>query len=148
MQLFIGKAVLDTVLGASASVSFGELVPVLGALVAITVALDLAQAIQNEQSRVLGELVGRRALDRVLDVATRVDLLAFESPDFYDRLQRARAQGQYRSLQTVNGLLGILSSSVTAVGIIVALAVLQPLLLPFILIGDVLALDRRVAEHA
>ena len=137
VQLFIGKAVLDTVLGAGSSASFGELVPVLAALVAITVALDLAQAIQNEQSRVLGELVGRRALDRVLDVATRVDLLAFESPDFYDRLQRARAQGQYRSLQTVNGLLGILSSSVTAVGIIVALAVLQPLLLPFILIGYV-----------
>ncbi len=137
VQLFIGKEVLDTVLGAGSSVSFGELVPVLAALVGITVALDLAQAIQNEQSRVLGELVGRRALDRVLDVATRVDLLAFESPDFYDRLQRARAQGQYRSLQTVNGLLGIVGSSVTAVGIIIALAALQPLLLPFILIGYV-----------
>jgi ATP-binding cassette, subfamily B, bacterial len=137
LQLFIGKAVLDTVLGAGASVSFGELAPVLAALVAITVALDLAQAIQNEQSRVLGELVGRRALDRVLDVATRVDLLAFESPDFYDRLQRARAQGQYRALQTVNGLLGIVGAAVTAVAIIVALAALQPLLLPFILIGYV-----------
>jgi ABC-type multidrug transport system fused ATPase/permease subunit len=137
VQLFIGKAVLDTVLGAGATVSFGELAPVLAALVAITVALDLAQAIQNEQSRVLGELVGRRALDRVLDVATRVDLLAFESPDFYDRLQRARAQGQYRALQTVNGLLGIVGASVTAVAIIVALAALQPLLLPFILVGYV-----------
>ncbi len=137
VQLFIGKDVLDTVLGAGSSVSFSELAPVLGALVAITVALDLSQAIQNEQSRVLGELVGRRALDRVLDVATRVDLLAFESPDFYDRLQRARAQGQYRALQTVNGLLGIVAASVTAVAIIVALAALQPLLLPFILIGYV-----------
>ena len=85
-------------LGAGATVSFAELAPVLAALVAITVALDLSQAIQNEQSRVLGELVGRRALDRVLDVATRVDLLAFESPDFYDRLQRAR-RGAYRALQ-------------------------------------------------
>jgi ATP-binding cassette, subfamily B, bacterial len=137
VQLFIGKAVLDTVLGAGASVSFGELVPVLAALVAITVALDLAQAIQNEQSRVLGELVGRRALDRVLDVATRVDLLAFESPDFYDRLQRARAQGTFRSLQTVNGLLGFIGASISAVGIVAALAALQPLLLPLVLLGYV-----------
>jgi ATP-binding cassette subfamily B protein len=135
IQLFVGKAVLDEVLGAGESVSFGDLVPVLGALVAVTVALDLARAVQAEQSRVLGELVGRRALDRVMDVSTKIDLLAFESPDFYDRLQRARAQGQFRALQTVNGLLGIVGAAVAAVGIIAALAALQPLLVPFIVVG-------------
>jgi ATP-binding cassette subfamily B protein len=137
VQLFVGKAVLDAVLGAGGKVDFDELAPALAALVAITVGLDLARAIQNEQSRVLGELVGRRAIDRVLDVSTRIDLLAFESPDFYDRLQRARAQGQYRALQTVNGLVGIVGSAVAAAGIIVALAALQPLLLPFVIVGYV-----------
>ena len=136
-QLFVGKAVLDEVLGAGEAVSFSDLVPVLAALVGVTVALDLARAIQAEQSRVLGELVGRRALDRVMDVSTRIDLLAFESSDFYDRLTRARAQGQFRALQTVNGLLGIVGSSVAAVGIIAALAALQPLLVPFIVVGYV-----------
>jgi ATP-binding cassette subfamily B protein len=134
-QLFVGKEVLEAVLGAGDTISFGDLVPVLAALVAVTVALDLAQAIQNEQSRVLGELVGRRAVDRVMDVSTKIDLLAFESPDFYDRLQRARAQGQFRALQTVNGLLGIVGSSVAAISIVVALAALQPLLLPFVIVG-------------
>ena len=84
----------------------GASLPELAALVGITVALDFARAIQVEQTRVLSELVGRQALSRVIDVSTRVDLLAFESPDFYDRLQRARAQGMFRSMQTVNGLLG------------------------------------------
>jgi ATP-binding cassette, subfamily B, bacterial len=135
VQLFVGKEVLDTVLGAGESVEFGELVPVLAALVAVTVALDLARAIETEQTRVLGELVGRRAIDRVLDVSTRIDLLAFESPDFYDRLQRARAQGQFRALQTVSGLLGILGAAVAGVGIVAALAALQPVLLPFVLVG-------------
>jgi ATP-binding cassette subfamily B protein len=134
-QLFVGKRVLETVLGAGGSVQFGDLVPVLAALVAVTVALDLARAIQTEQSRVLGELVARSAVDRVMDVSTRIDLLAFESPDFYDRLQRARAQGQFRALQTVNGLLGIVGSSVAALSIVAALAALQPLLLPFVVIG-------------
>jgi ATP-binding cassette subfamily B protein len=136
-QLFVAKAVLDEVLGAGERVSFSDLVPVLAALVGVTVALDLARAVQAEQSRVLGELVGRRALDRVMDVSTKIDLLAFESPDFYDRLTRARAQGQFRALQTVNGLLGIVGASVAAVGIIVALAALQPLLVPFIVVGYV-----------
>ena len=134
-QLFVGKRVLETVLAAGGTVEFTDLVPVLALLVAVTVALDLARAIQNEQSRVLGELVGRKAVDRVMDVSTRIDLLAFESPDFYDRLQRARAQGQFRALQTVNGLLGIVGASVAAVSIVVALAALQPLLLPFVAIG-------------
>jgi ATP-binding cassette, subfamily B, bacterial len=137
VQLFVGKAVLDAVLGASGDVQLSELVPALAALVAVTVALDLARAVQAEQSRVLGELVGRRAIDRVLDVSTRIDLLAFESPEFYDRLQRARAQGQFRALQTVNGLLGILSALVAGAGLVIALVALQPLLLPFVVIGYV-----------
>jgi hypothetical protein len=97
-QLFIGKALLDAVLRAGGENRFVEVLPTLAALVAVTVVLDFAQAVENEQSRVLGELVGRRAFDRVLDVATRVDLLSFEDPDFYDRLARARAQGMFRSL--------------------------------------------------
>ena len=135
VQLFVGKEVLDAVLGAGGELKFDELAPALGALVAITVALDLAQAVQAEQSRVLGELVGRKAIDRVIDVSTRIDLLAFESPDFYDRLQRARAQGQFRALQTVQGLLGIVGAAVASIGIVAALATLQPLLLPFVIVG-------------
>jgi ATP-binding cassette, subfamily B, bacterial len=134
-QLFVAKRVLNTVLGSGGSVQFSDLAPVLGALVVVTVAIDLARAIQTEQGRVLGELVARSAVDRVMDVSTRIDLLAFESPEFYDRLQRARAQGQFRALQTVNGLLGIVGSSVAAITIVVALAAIQPLLLPFVVIG-------------
>ena len=135
VQLFVAKAVFDAILGNNGTADFEQLAPPLAALVVVTVTLDLARAIQTEQSRVLGELVGRKAVDRVMDVSTRIDLLAFESPDFYDRLQRARAQGQFRALQTVNGLLGIVGASVTAAAIIFALAALQPLLLPFVLIG-------------
>jgi ATP-binding cassette subfamily B protein len=135
VQLFVAKQVFETVLNAGSSADFQDLAPVLVALVVVTVTLDLARTIQTEQGRVLGELVGRRAIDRVLDVATRIDLLAFESPEFYDRLQRARAQGQFRALQTVNGLLGIVGASVAAVSLVLALAALQPLLLPFVVIG-------------
>ena len=135
LQLFISKAVLDAVFAAGANDDFASLAPSLAALVGITVALDFARAIETEQTRVLSELVGRQALSRVIDVSTRVDLLAFESPDFYDRLQRARAQGMFRSMQTVNGLLGLVGSLVAAFGIVLALAAMQPLLLPLVVLG-------------
>jgi ATP-binding cassette, subfamily B, bacterial len=135
VQLFVAQAVFSAVLGNGGKADLETLAPPLVALVAVTVTLDLARAVQAEQSRVLGELVGRRATDRVLDVSTRIDLLAFESPEFYDRLQRARAQGQFRAIQTVNGLLGVVGSLGTAVAIVLALAAIQPLLLPFVLIG-------------
>jgi ATP-binding cassette, subfamily B, bacterial len=136
-QLFVGKELLEAVFRAGGEDDFAAVLPALAALVAVSVAIDLAQAIETEQSRVLGELVGRRAFDRVLDVATRVDLLSFEDPDFYDRLARARAQGMFRSLQTVNGLLGLVGASVAAVGIVAALTALQPLLLPLVAFGYV-----------
>ncbi len=135
-QLFAGKAVLTSIVAARGG-SFGDVVPALAVLVGVTVALDLAQAVEAEQSRLLAELVGRRALERVIDVAVSVDLLAFEQPDFYDRLRRAQAQGMFRAMQTVNGLLGVVGGAVAAVGIVAALAGLQPLLVPLVLLGYV-----------
>ena len=134
-QLFIAKALFEAVLGAGGTRDLAGTAPELAALLAITVVLDVARALQQEQSRVLSELVARRALDRVLDVSTRIDLLAFESPDFYDRLMRARSQGSMRSFQIVNGFLGLVGSSLASIGLVIALAALQPLLLPFVALG-------------
>jgi ATP-binding cassette subfamily B protein len=131
-QLFIARALFEAVLAAGGTRDLAGVAPELAALLAITVALDFARAVQTEQTRVLSELVGRRALDRVLDVSTRIDLLAFEAPDFYDQLTRARAQGQFRSFQIVNGFLGLLGSAIASVGLILALAAMQPILLPFV----------------
>jgi ATP-binding cassette subfamily B protein len=135
VQLFVVNRLFEAVLGAGGTDDFGAIVPELAALVAVGLLLSLAQAVQIEQSRILGELVGRRAFDMVLNVATRIDLLAFESPAFYDRLIRAVTQGQLRSVQIVTGLVGLIGASVAVVGIVVALAALQPLLLPLVLLG-------------
>jgi ATP-binding cassette subfamily B protein len=134
-QLFVAKALFTAVLRSSGTDDFAGILPELGALVGISLVLVLAQAVLAEQSRVLSELVGRKAFDRVLDVSTRIDLLAFESPSFYDRLIRAMTHGQVRSIQMVNGLVGLFGSTVAAVGILIALSTLQPLLLPLVLLG-------------
>jgi ATP-binding cassette, subfamily B, bacterial len=135
VQLYVVKRLFDAVLGAGENDDFGSILPELGALVVVALVLSLAQAVQAEQSRVLAELVGRRAFDRVLDVASRIDLLAFESPSFYDRLIRAVTQGQFRSMQVVTGLVGLVGAAVSGVAIVIALAALQPLLLPLVVLG-------------
>jgi ABC-type multidrug transport system fused ATPase/permease subunit len=133
-QLFVGRAVFASVLDAHGA-GFSHVLPSLAAFVGLNLALDLAGAVEAEQSRLLGELVGRRALDRVIDVTVSVDLLAFEDPAFHDRLRRAQAQGQWRAMQTVTGLLGVVGAAVAGIGILAALAGLQPLLVPIVLLG-------------
>ncbi len=135
-QLLLGKRVLQALLDANATVDgFGPVVPGLAALVAITVLLSFAAAVQVEQTRILGELVARAAHERVLDAATAVELEAFEWPGFFDRLQRAQLAGSTRPLQLVNGLGTLTASVVTLVGVAAALVALQPILVPFILLG-------------
>jgi ATP-binding cassette subfamily B protein len=134
-QLFVGKAVLSSILGAGQHGGFSTVLPKLALLVGVAVVLDLIGIVRAEQTRVLGELVGREALGRVLEVSTRVDLLSFEDPDFHDRLRRAQSQGMFRSLQTVQGLLGIVGALTGAAGVVAALVALQPLLLPIAAVG-------------
>ena len=138
VQLLLGKSVLESLLDSSQTVrGFSHVVPSLAALVAVTVLLSFAAAAQAEQSRILGELLARAANERVLDAASAVDLEAFEWPGFFDRLQRAQVAAMTRPLQLVNGLGTLVTSVVTLAGIAAALVALQPILVPFILLGYV-----------
>jgi ATP-binding cassette, subfamily B, bacterial len=132
VQLLIAREVLQAILTAHA---FGHVFPWLLAIVGVTVALDLARAVEREQSNVLAELVTRHATEHILDVVTVAELIEFEHPEFHDRVRRAQMQGQLRALQTVSGLLGVIGALVAAIGLVVALGALQPLLLPLILVG-------------
>ncbi len=135
-QLLLGKSVLGSLLDENPpGGNFSLVVPELAALVALTVALNFANALQTEQSRVLGELVGRAASQRVLDVSAGIDLEAFELPSFFDRLQRAHVGSLTRPMQMVNGLMTLTTSLLSLAGLSAALAVIEPLLLPFILLG-------------
>jgi len=133
VQVFAGKLAIEAVLDADGDLA--SILPELGVLIAVTVLLAVVNVVEEEQSRVLGELAGRRALDRVIDVATSVDLLAFEDPDFHDRLRRAQGQGPFRGLEVVHGLVALVGSAVTAIVLLVTLVALQPLLLPFVVLG-------------
>jgi len=133
IQLLVGAAVLDSLLGAE-SVAGGAAAaaPGLAAMVGISVLQRFATAAEREQRDILQELVSQYAERRVLDVTGRVDLVAFESPQFFDRLQRASAGAGMRTLQIVQGLLALAESAAMTAGTVMVLFVLQPLLVPLL----------------
>jgi ATP-binding cassette, subfamily B, bacterial len=135
--LVLGQRALEEV--AQASQTGGSVATVLpwALLVAAVGAVQmLAGSLQRERQQILGELVGHHVEERILDVAAAVELEAFETPAFHNRIQRARMQ-RHQPLNLVYGITGLANSSFRIVGVVVALVAIEPALVP--LVGAVLA---------
>ncbi|HUP72460.1 MAG TPA: ABC transporter ATP-binding protein [Acidimicrobiales bacterium] len=135
LQLLAGRKVLAEVLASGDEGRFGDVLPSVILLAVVTAIVAFANLARVERQRILSELVGRYATNRVLDVSTAVDLLAYESPAFHDRLQRAQVNAATRPLQMVNGVLGVLGALFTIAGIAGALLFLEPLFLLLVLVA-------------
>ncbi|MGH8923533.1 MAG: ABC transporter ATP-binding protein [Acidimicrobiia bacterium] len=149
LSLLIGQRALQTLLEVDrAGTGFEPVIPWAIALAVVTAASLFASSVQREQQQILGELVARHMQQATLEVATRVDLQAFEHPDFHNRLQRVQsAMGQ--PLNMVYGLSGIASALIGVFGVAVALFAIEPLLIPMVLIVLLpawLAASRRGSE--
>jgi ATP-binding cassette subfamily B protein len=149
ISLLIGQRALQALLEVDRIGSgFDPVVPWAIALAVVTGASLFASSVQREQQQILGELVARHMQQATLEVATRVDLAAFEHPDFHNRLQRVQsAMGQ--PLNMVYGLSGIASALIGVVGVAVALIAIEPLLIPMVLVVLLpawLAASRRGSE--
>lgn len=138
LQILVIKSVLDSIIksqqpGGSIRDS---LVPV-ALFAAITTATTVSSALQTHWQRLLGELVTRLTWQRILNVTAVVDLREFESPAFYDRLQRVQTNAVSRPFLLTQGLIGFVGTLANSVGLAVALATIQPLLLPLLLISGI-----------
>jgi ATP-binding cassette subfamily B protein len=135
VQLLAGKAILTTVLVSGDHGEGGGLGRALGpviAFIAATLVQRATSSLRMQRTAILGDLVKRRAMEQVLDVAEAVELEAFETPGFFNRLQRAKADGTSRPLNLVYGLLGLVGAVAATIGVAVALAVIEPVLLVFL----------------
>jgi len=136
-QLLLGRRVLDAVLASRTTGGFAGVVPELIALAVVSALVSFANMARSEQERLITELTSRHAVSQVLEVATAVDLLAFERPAFHNRLQRALVNAEIRPSQMAGGVVGIVSSLFAIVGIGVALLVLQPVFLVLVVVAYV-----------
>lgn len=129
LQLLLGRQVLGDLMAVTREGGgLASLAPELALLMGATVFVSALGAFAAYQQRLLVELVGRHAHDRIIDVATAVELALFEDPDFYDQLTRARLSGIQRPIEIVNSVCALTMALLTSVGICVALITMQPLL--------------------
>lgn len=110
----------------------GLLPEVLG-LSGLTAALGVANAVQLHCQRMLAELCTRLGEDRVMAVTASVPLSAFDAPGFHDAVERA-VLAVRRLPAVVISLSGLLRALAGAVGAVGALAVLEPLFAPAVLL--------------
>jgi len=132
-QLVVGRGALQALLEADrAGGGLTTVTPWALLLAGLTIASLFASAVQREQQQILGELVGRYMHGQALAVASRVELTAFEHPEFHNRLQRVQA-GLQQPLNMVYGVSGLVSALVGVGGVSIALIAIEPLLIPLVL---------------
>jgi ATP-binding cassette, subfamily B, bacterial len=132
LQLIVGQRALSMLFGAvRIGGSVGSVTPWALAVAVISFTLFFANAVQRERQQILGELVSRHVEGRLLDVVTAVDLEAFDTPGFHNRLERIR-QRQYEPLNLVQGVSGLAGAAVGTVGVVIGLLAIEPLLIPMI----------------
>jgi ATP-binding cassette, subfamily B, bacterial len=132
VQLVVGQRALQALLSAATEhASISAVAPWALAVGAVSTVLFVASAVQRERQEILGEVVARHVEEKLLDVATAVDLAAFDDPAFHNRLERARiARGQPMNL--VFGISGLAKAAIGVVGVTIALVAIEPVLIPMI----------------
>ena len=136
-QLLVVRRVLTAFETADTPLALGDLVPDLALFGALLVVVGLAGVVAREQRRVMAEVVGRHTTRRVMDIATRVDVIEYDRPSFYDRLQRARINASGRPVQIAEGVIGMLSGLAAIGAVVTLLVVIEPWLIAVIVVGAV-----------
>ncbi|MBI4789953.1 MAG: ABC transporter ATP-binding protein [Chloroflexi bacterium] len=132
-QAWVGKLIVDAVVNAINTRTPPEagLQVVLPLLVAEFVLL-LLQAVNN-QARTLAEHILHAQMNlaintRIIRKALELDLTHFENPDYYDKLQNARREADWRGLQIANGSFFLVQNVLTLLSFGALLFRFSPLL--------------------
>ena len=135
--LLVARRIMQELIAVSHGASAHGLYVPFGLLVVLTCTLGLVNAFTAHEQALLGEMVGRHAFDRIIGVSNSVDYRFFETSEFYDQLQRARASGEFRTVEMVNSIIALLTAFLTTGGIAVVLFLLDPLLVAFVVVAAI-----------
>jgi ATP-binding cassette subfamily B protein len=127
--LWIGKLIIDAVISAHAGTSnlthLWKLVTLEIAIVVAGEALARASALVES---LLSDLFSNQTSVKLMEHAARLDLYHFESPAFYDQLERARRQTTGR-IALLSQLLSMAQDALTLISLSAALLAYSPWLL-------------------
>ncbi|WP_282041736.1 ABC transporter ATP-binding protein [Halomonas alimentaria] len=100
----------------------------------------VARGFSGLAREIQGLLVAEHIDHAIHQCAVHADLAFFESPRYFDTLQRARESGSQRPVQVVNNLMLLVKNSLMLVAIAVLLATINGMLLPLLVVATVPAL--------
>jgi ATP-binding cassette subfamily B protein len=136
VQVLLAKLALEAILEATATNgTVDDALPSLIGLVAAGALSSFASTFQVQAQRLLGEHVRRETLEATLDVTTAVDLETFESPEFFDDLQRVQTNSLTQPLTLSQGLITTFGGIMGVAGLTLALILIEPLLVPMLLVS-------------
>jgi ATP-binding cassette subfamily B protein len=107
-----------------------SVIPILFAVVAVGTLNGMLRTLTQSWQRLLASETDRHIIGLVLRAATDAELLAFEDPAFYDRLQRATFASRAQPVVLVTGLVVILQAALSTLAIGGAVVVMAWWLLP------------------
>lgn len=107
-----------------------SVIPILLAVVAVGTLNGMLRTLTQSWQRLLASETDRHIVGLVLRAATDAELLAFEDPAFYDRLQRATFASRAQPVVLVTGLIVILQAALSTLAIGGAVVVMAWWLLP------------------
>ncbi len=136
-QLLVVRRVLTAFETADSPPELVSLLPDLALFGTLLVVVALAGVVGQEQRRVMADLVGKYTTRRVLDISSRVDVIEYDRPSFYDRLQRARTNASGRPVQIAEGVIGMVSGLASIGAVVTLLVVIEPWLIAVIVVGAV-----------
>jgi ATP-binding cassette subfamily B protein len=145
----VGHLALDAILAANnQSSATRSLLPVIVLLAVVTAVGSAASTLQQQQQRLLGEEVSIAVWRRMLDVTGRVNLEFYESPTFYDQLQRVQSNALVRPITVTTAIFGLIGGAFGLGGLLAALLAVEPLLVPALLLAGIpsLLLSRRASR--
>jgi ATP-binding cassette subfamily B protein len=148
LQILAVQLALTAVLEVSSTGDPWRLVQPVLLLAGLTAVTAVIASVQAGLGRYAGELAVAVMWKRVLRVATRVDLRKFESAKFYDRLHRVKASALTRPHQITHGLVATTGGAAASAGLVIAIVMVHPALLPLLLVGavPVLLTSRRQSQ--
>jgi ATP-binding cassette, subfamily B, bacterial len=135
-QLLLAQHLLEALTHLDpAHANIRPLAPSIVALVLITMGLGIATFAETAFMRLLAENTVRHVNQRIMAVSSAVDLESFERPAFFDHMQRALKNGVSAPIDIASALTHMVAAGLGVFGILGALAAIQPLLVPMVLLG-------------
>jgi ATP-binding cassette, subfamily B, bacterial len=132
-QAWVGKLIVDSVVAAISSHApaadgLRAALPLLAIEFALLVAQSVIGQVRSLAEHVLHSRLNLSINTRIIRKALELDLAHFENSDFYDKLQNARREADWRGLQIVNGGFYLVQNVITLLSFGALLLRFSPLL--------------------